>query len=115
MAQKVQVVLVDDLDSGPADETLSFGLDGVSYEIDLNNANAAKLRDALALYVGSGRRISGGRGRRPRAGGAASSAARGRNSDAAKIREWARQNGHQVSERGRVSAEIRSAFQKAHG
>ena len=67
MAQKVQVILVDDIDGGPADETLSFSLDGVSYEIDLSTANAAKLRDAFAPYVGTARRVGGrsaaGRGR----------------------------------------------------
>ncbi len=61
MAQKVQVVLVDDLDGGTADETVTFSLDGVSYEIDLTHDNAARLRDLLAPYVGHGRRIGGGR------------------------------------------------------
>ncbi len=86
MAQRVQVVLEDDLDGGKADETVTFGLDGTSYEIDLSKKNAAKLRDALAQYVGSGRRIAGrraggGRGRgRGRAG-----------SDSADIRAWAKE------------------------
>ena len=56
MAQKVQVVLIDDIDGGDASETVTFGLDGVTYEIDLNDKNAAKLRDAFSLWVGSGRR-----------------------------------------------------------
>ena len=59
MAQKVQVVLVDDLDGGEADETVSFALDGVSYEIDLSSKNAAALRDAFATWVGHGRRVGG--------------------------------------------------------
>jgi Lsr2 len=108
MAQRVQVVLEDDLDGGKADETVQFGLDGTSYEIDLSKKNAAKLRDSLAQYVGSGRRIagrrsSGGRGR-----------ARGRSgSDSADIRAWAKENGYEVSERGRISAEIRAAYNEA--
>jgi hypothetical protein len=61
MAQKVQVVLVDDLDNGPADETVTFSLDGVSYEIDLSHDNAAKLRDVLATYVGHARPVAVGR------------------------------------------------------
>ena len=64
MAQKVHIVLEDDLDGSPATETVSFGLDGKSYEIDLNDKNAGKLRDALAQYVGAGRSV-GGRPSRP--------------------------------------------------
>ena len=100
MAQKVQVVLVDDIDGGEAVETLSFSLDGVGYEIDLSAANAADLREAVAPWISAGRRVSGRR-----------SASRGRGtSDAGKIREWARANGVEVSERGRVSASVREAY-----
>lgn len=109
MAQKVQVVLVDDIDQGTADETVSFSLDGVAYEIDLSAANAAALREAFAPYVGAGRRV-GGRtrsGRRP-------AAPRSRTSSTA-IREWGRSNGFEVSERGRISAELRAAYEKANG
>src|SRR3954447_26296405 len=59
MAQKVQVILVDDLDGGSADETVSFSLDGVAYEIDLSDKNAAAFRDSLAQYVGLARRVGG--------------------------------------------------------
>ena len=59
MAQKVQVVLVDDIDGGSADETVSFSLDGAAYEIDLSAANAAALREAFAPYVGTARRVGG--------------------------------------------------------
>ena len=110
MAQKVTVLLVDDLDGGPADETVPFALDGVSYEIDLSAANAATFRDSLAQYVASARRVGGraagrGAGRR-RAGGG--------DSRTAQIREWARANGHKVSERGRIPATIIEAYDKAH-
>ncbi|HEX3004137.1 MAG TPA: Lsr2 family protein [Angustibacter sp.] len=113
MAQKVQVVLIDDIDGGDADETVTFALDGVSYEIDLNTDNAAKLRDALAVWVGNARRVSG-----RSSSGRSTSRASGRRSagseDTAAIREWAKENGYQVSERGRISAEVREAYGKAH-
>src|SRR4051812_28122535 len=109
MAQRVQVVLEDDLDGGKADETVLFGLDGTTYEIDLSKKNAAKLRDALAGYVGSARRVSGRRG-----GAAGRARGRGRSaSDSADIRAWAKENGYEVSERGRISAEVRAAYNEA--
>ena len=109
MAQKVQVVLIDDIDGGDASETVTFGIDGVTYEIDLNEKNAAKLRDAFSLWVGNARRVSGrsARGARP-------ASRRGGSDDTAAIREWAKQNGHQVSERGRISAVVREAYAAAH-
>jgi hypothetical protein len=122
LAQKVQVVLVDDLDGGTADETVSFSLDGAAYEIDLTTENAQKLRDQLAAYVGSARRVGGrggrGRSRGPRSGGTDAGGRRSgggrRGGESAQIREWARNSGYQVSERGRISAEIRDAYTKAN-
>lgn len=108
MAQRVQVILEDDLDGGKADETVSFSLDGVSYEIDLSTKNANKLRDAFALYVGSARKVGG---RRRRSG---SKAAAARSSSSADIREWARNNGWDIPERGRIATEVREAYQAAH-
>jgi hypothetical protein len=107
----VNVVLVDDLDGSEASETVKFGLDGADFEIDLSADNAAKLRDALAVYVGHGRRV-GGRRR-----GAAQSNSTSRDANgpsAAEIRAWARENGYDVPERGRVSSEVREAFLAAH-
>jgi hypothetical protein len=108
MAQKIQVILVDDIDGGSAEETVTFGLDGVTYEIDLSAKNAKKLRDAVAPYVadarkapGSRRRTSGSARRRSGSGGGAS---------ASDIREWARDNDYEVSDRGRVSEEVRAAY-----
>jgi nucleoid-associated protein Lsr2 len=111
MAQKVNIVLVDDIDGSEATETVSFGLDGTSYEIDLNDANAAALRDALAAYVGHARKV--GSARRGRRTSAAAAAAAGGPS-AREIRDWARSNGYDVPDRGRVSAEVREAFDAAH-
>lgn len=104
MAQKVQVVLVDDLDGGKADETVKFALDGASYEIDLSTAHAKELRDALAPWLGAARKTSG------------RTSARGRSAsgDTGKIRAWAKSNGFEVSERGRISAEVRAAYAAAH-
>lgn len=111
MAQKVQVVLVDDIDGGTADETVSFALDGVSYEIDLNAENAARLRDSLAEWIGHARRVGG----RTRSGSRRSGGARRTSpSESAAIREWARANGYQVNERGRIPAEVRNAYEAAH-
>lgn len=109
MAQKVQVVLVDDIDGGSADETVSFALDGISYEIDLSAANAAALRDAFASWVGHGRRV-GGRSRSGRRPAAARSGARA-DGESSAIREWARANGHTVNDRGRIPAEVRAAYE----
>ena len=109
MAQKVQVVLVDDLDGGSADETLTFSLDGVSYEIDLSHDNAAAMRDALAPYVGHGRRVGGPR----RSGGRGAARPRG-GTDPAVVREWAKSQGIAVNERGRISAELMGKYQAAH-
>lgn len=113
MAKKVTVTLVDDFDGqGPADETVEFALDGVSYEIDLSSKNAQKLRDELKHWIDAGRRVGGRRRGRPSAPGG-----RGRGSidreQSAAIRDWARRNGHKVSTRGRIPAEIIEAFHAA--
>ncbi len=106
MAQKVNIVLVDDIDDSDADETVRFALDGVEYEIDLTRAHAEELRGALALYIGHARKSGG---RRPRGRRSAASEV-----SAADIREWARQNGWDVPARGRVSSEVREAYAAAH-
>lgn len=110
VAQKVQVLLVDDLDGGEADETVTFALDGKTYEIDLTTANADKLRGLLDPYVKGGRRTggraSGGRGK--------ARAAAGGSQDTAQIRAWAKENGYEVNDRGRVPATIRQAYEDAN-
>ena len=111
MAQKVHVVLYDDIEkSVEADETVSFGLDGETYEIDLTAKNAAALRDAIAPYKAEARRVSGGR--------AKSATRRGRTTavagNATDIRAWAKAKGMTVNDRGRVPAEVRAAYEAAH-
>ena len=115
MAQTVTVSLVDDMDGSTAAETVEFGLDGVSYEIDLSDGNAKKLRDALAGYVTAARRAGGrrrsatGTARRSGGGGARPSVDREQN---AAIREWARKQGMKISDRGRIPAEVLDAYHK---
>ncbi|GAA5171613.1 Lsr2 family protein [Pseudonocardia eucalypti] len=112
MAQQVLVSLVDDLDGEVANETVEFGLDGKSYEIDLSNKNASQLRDALADYVAAARRP--GNSRRRSAAGAAGGVRRAgvdREQNQA-IREWARKRGMKVSDRGRIPADLLEAYHK---
>ena len=119
MAQKTVVSLVDDLDQSEADETVEFGLDGVTYEIDLSDKNATMLREALENYVAHARR-QGGRRRSPNAGrpaarrtgtnGTSSTTDREQNQA---IREWARGQGMTMSDHGRIPSEVTEAYQKA--
>jgi hypothetical protein len=109
MAQKVQVLLVDDLDGSEATETVTFGLDGAAYEIDLSTGNANKLRKELELYVEHARKATGAataRRRRTRTGP-------GRERSA-QIRAWAKQRGYKVNERGRIPANIVAEYEAAH-
>jgi hypothetical protein len=111
MAQKVTVSLVDDLDGTEAEETVEFGLDGAFYEIDLSEDNAERLRDALADYVEHARR-SGGRKRPPgrsALGRTVRTASADREQNQA-IREWARKQGMNVSDRGRIPREVSDAY-----
>jgi len=113
VAQRVQIILEDDYDGGEADETVSFALDGAEYEIDLSSANADKLREELALWIGHARK-TGGRRRRTGGGAAKAADSAGGPGSTSEIRAWALANGHEVSSRGRVSSEIREAYERAH-
>ena len=108
MAQRIHVTLEDDIDGSDASETIQFALDGVNYEIDLSDENAAKLRDSLATWVGHARRV-GGRKQQSKA----SSTRGGGRSDLNAIRDWGRANGWTVSDRGRVSADLMKAYDAA--
>jgi hypothetical protein len=113
VAQKTLVILEDDLDGGEADETVTFSLDGVSYEIDLSEGNAKKLRDSLSGFVDSARRTGGRATTRGRGRGAAA-AAGSRSGRSAEIRAWAKAQNIKVNERGRIPAEVVEAYEKAH-
>ncbi|WP_103350331.1 Lsr2 family protein [Amycolatopsis sp. CA-128772] len=111
MAQKVHVEILDDLDGSAAAQTVQFGLDGVTYEIDLSDENATALRDEFTRYIGAGRRIGGRRGRGASARPAMTTSDRERNQQ---IRAWANANGYEVSERGRLSSQVVTAYEQAH-
>lgn len=110
MAQKHIVQLIDDIDGGTANESVSFGLDGATYEIDLTTKNAAKLRDALANYIAHARRGSRAGGRRSGTGRSGGAPARTPREQTAAIREWARANKYDIGEKGRIPAYILEAY-----
>lgn len=112
MARKVEVTLIDDLDGGDADETVSFGLDGTRYEIDLSAANAKKLRNGLAKFIDAARKD---KGTRQPARGVVRKAAAPAGPNTSDVREWAKAQGFEVSERGRVANDLIVKFQEAHG
>ena len=114
MAQQVFVSITDDLDGSEADETITFGLDGTSYEIDLNEKNAAALRKALDKYV-NGARKSGGRGRGRSTGPRAKRGSAGRDYDLATLREWAAKNKVKVPARGRIPQAVVEQYKSAGG
>lgn len=117
MAQRTVVQLIDDLDgtASKSVETVTFGLDGVSYEIDLGAENASRLRDELAAFVGVARR-TGGRVRRAASTAAPRPSGAGRSREQTQaIRDWARRNGHDISERGRIPAAVIEAFEASAG
>lgn len=109
MAQKTIVELIDDIDEGKADETVSFSVDGSAYEIDLSSRNAAKLRDSLAPYVASARR-AGRSAARASSSPAGGRRARGDREQTQAVREWARNNGHKIGDKGRIPARILEAY-----
>lgn len=106
MATETIVRLVDDMDGSEADESVIFGLDGQTYEIDLSSKHASELRDALAKYVGHARRVVG-----RREASAPKKISSSSDLPLAEIREWARANGYEVSDRGRIKADIVKAWQ----
>lgn len=106
MAQRTQILYVDDIDGSEAEGTVRFGLDGVDYEIDLNSKHADQFARALEPYLGAARKVPGtrraGRGVRP---------ARHDQSD---VRAWAREAGLKVSDRGRIPADVLARYEAAH-
>jgi hypothetical protein len=109
VAQKIQTLFIDDLDGSAAEGTIRFGLDGTDYEIDLNAEHAQALRDVLARYAGAARRANGA-ARRPARNGRRASAT-GLNTT--EVREWAKAQGIDVKDRGRVPAELVVKFKAA--
>jgi hypothetical protein len=110
VAKQTVVQLLDDIDGGQADETVTFSLDGVDYQIDLSTSNADKLRKGLSEYVGHATKVGGRRKR----GAVAGAAGRDKAQNQA-IREWARETGEPISERGRIPEALVLKFQAVHG
>ena len=108
MSTKMSVVITDDLDGSEGADTVAFGFDGVSYEIDLGKANRARLEQSLAPFLAAGRRTAGRSGRRSGSRRAAHSA------DLAAVRSWAREAGLNISERGRISAAVMKQYEATH-
>jgi hypothetical protein len=115
MARETVTRLVDDLDGGTAHETVTFGLDGVLYEIDLSSRNAKKLRSELAGYIDKGTRLSARRATGRTAGGRGRGGARGDREQNQAIREWAQAKGLDVAARGRIRQDIVEQFHKTAG
>ena len=109
MAREIRVTLIDDLDGSEATQTVEFSFAGSTYTIDLNEANAAKLEAALKPYIEKGEKV---RGRRAVA--AARRTPQARKGGTAEIRSWARENGFDVSDRGRIPADVLTAYEAAH-
>jgi nucleoid-associated protein Lsr2 len=109
MAQRIQTLFIDDIDGGAADGTVRFGLDGTDYEIDLSGEHTDELRNALEKFIEHSRKV----------GGTARRSARGLRStpgvDTAKVREWAKGNGYDIKDRGRVPADLVAKYQAASG
>jgi hypothetical protein len=114
MAQKVQTLFIDDIDGGEAEGTIRFALDGTAYEIDLSSKHSEELRSALGKYVSHARRVAGTvrRGARP-AGRTRRAASPGLTTT--EIRNWARENGFDIKDRGRVPADVVAKYQAAMG
>ena len=114
MAQKIQTLFIDDIDGGAAEGTVRFALDGTEYEIDLNAKHTEELRSALGKYVSHARKV-GGSARR--AGRTAGRAGRGTGSslNTTEIRNWAREQGYDIKDRGRVPADLVAKYQAATG
>jgi Lsr2 len=119
MAQRTVVQLVDDVDgtqiTDRQGESVTFGLDGVTYEIDLTTENARRLRDAVQVYIANGRRVGGGRGRPAGSGRVGTGPFTQRDPEQTKaIKGWAKANGHRVADRGRIAQSVLDAYEAAH-
>jgi hypothetical protein len=110
MAQKIQTLFIDDIDGGAAEGTVRFGLDGTDYEIDLNAKHAEELRKVLADYAAHARKVGGTTRRAARGHRAGADAI-----DTAKVREWAKESGFDIRDRGRVPATVVEKYKAAVG
>jgi hypothetical protein len=114
VAQKITTLFIDDIDGGAAEGTVRFALDGTDYEIDLNAKHSEELRSALGKYVTHARKVGGNARRVGRAAGRVSRGA-GSALNTTEIRNWARENGYDIKDRGRVPADLVAKYQAATG
>jgi nucleoid-associated protein Lsr2 len=114
VAQKIQTLFIDDIDGGAAEGTVRFALDGTDYEIDLNAKHTEELRSALGKYVTHARKVGGSARRAGRTAGRASRGA-GSSLNTTEIRNWAREQGYDIKDRGRVPADLVAKYQAATG
>lgn len=110
MAQTTQTILTDDLDGSEATQTITFAYRGTSYEIDLNDEHAHAIDESFAEWVSAARQVAG---RSSAAAGPARAASGPKRGDLDAVRAWARENGHQVSDRGRVATRVLEAYDAA--
>ena len=106
MAQQIQTLFIDDIDGGEAEGTVRFGLDGTEFEIDLNARHSSELRQALDRYIQHARKVGNAAGR-----ARGNRRSRASSVDTARVREWARQNGYDIKERGRIPADIVAKYE----
>jgi hypothetical protein len=106
VAQRTQVLYVDDIDGSDAEGTVRFGFDGTDYEIDLNKKHADQLNQAISPFIAAARKVPSSR--RPSRG------ARGGRHDVSDVRAWARDQGIKISERGRIPADVLAKYNAAH-
>ena len=114
VAQKITTLFIDDIDGGAAEGTVRFALDGTEYEIDLNAQHSEELRSALGKYVTHARKVGGAARRGGRVAGRAGRGA-GSTLNTTEIRNWARENGYDIKDRGRVPADLVAKYQAATG
>jgi hypothetical protein len=114
VAQKITTLFIDDIDGGQAEGTVRFSLDGTEYEIDLNSKHSEELRSALGKYVTHARKVGGAARRAGRVAGRTSRGA-GSALNTTEIRNWARENGYDIKDRGRVPADLVAKYQAATG
>jgi Lsr2 len=114
VAQKITTLFIDDIDGGAAEGTVRFALDGTDYEIDLNAKHSEELRSALGKYVSHARKVGGAARRAGRPVGRASRGT-GSTVNTTEIRNWARENGYEIKDRGRVPADLVAKYQAATG
>lgn len=107
MAQRVEVLLIDDIDDTEADETVTFALDGVRYEIDLNSSHSAELREQLKPWTNAARRAGGRKSSKTKTNSLSPN-------ERTAIRAWARSQGHTIGDKGRIAASIQEAYVAAH-